>query len=75
MMVLSGMGIWAEESCGTAQGKKLRASTPTGCKGFTEEMGWLLEDGWDFHTWRWVGKALGKVCPKHRYVDRETGAT
>ena len=32
---------------------------------------WLLEDGWDFHTWIWVGKALGKVCLKHRYVDRE----
>ena len=38
------------------KGKTLRASVPTGCKGFTEEMGWLLEDGWDFHTWRWVGK-------------------
>ena len=48
------------------KGKKLRASTLTGYKGFTEEMGWLLEDGWDFHTWIWVGKALGKVCLKHR---------
>ena len=70
-----GWGYGQRKAVEQPKGKKLRASTLTGYKGFTDERGWLLEDGWDFHMWRWVGKALGKVCLKHRYVDRETGAT
>lgn len=56
------MGIWAEGKLWNSPRAKTQGKYPHWVQGLHGRDGQLLEDGWDFHTWRWVGKALGKVC-------------